>query len=438
MKDPFPKWADQLDDALHNISKVLKDQSDSLQYAVGGNRINTLDTELLDLLGRQPDISVKDAIDKLNIRNSTMTSMLNRLEDEGLIKRKIHPEDRRTYLIVLTAKGRAAVQARKAEKQHYFYFLLQQLDNDGERMEFMRLLDKIHASVNDADIEELRRIHMTNLKKEFDAYGPWLIVIKEEDEVPQQFMHLKDRILGSEYAFKVPRQEPRRELKVGMPLYDHVVVLTADQVVVMTRHEEDRIEIEEINKKDILYLRYVDNLLEGKLVFGTAAGEKVIRFNTVSVDVVEKAVDLVRKSYLAGGKKADLDAIVEPVDVQSFLFKNLLAAEMKKEKVKLIEYQPFMALSSNEDISLQDSLFLTNGDEMIAMNRVKEVKEGDDTDYGYRYTYMPVERIKSLTIEPDPAIEGLNELAFVLEDARVTFEVGVEFSVDLLNKVLKL
>ena len=438
MRDPFAGWAEQLDNSLHNITRVFKNQFESQSDAINNKKLNAADLELLDLLDKYPGISVKDAIEHLNAPNSTMTSLLNRLEKDGILKRQIHAEDKRTFILNLTKKGQEFVQKRKAEKQYYYYYLLQQLDTDQERMEFMRLLDKIHASVNDADINEMRRIYMTNLKKEFDQFGPWLTVIKELEDVPQQFMHLKDQILDSVFAFKVPIQVARRDLKIGMPLYEKVVVLTEDKVVIMTRHEEDRIEIEEMKQSDIVYLRYVDNLLDGKLIFGSAAGEQVVGFNTVSIDVVEQVVDIIRKTYIPGNKTIDFADITEPVDVQSFLFRNLLAAEMKKENVQAIEYQPFMELSGNEDIQLQDSLFVTNGKELIVMNRVKEVKTVDDADYGYRYTFVPVERIESLTLEPDQSISGLQELALVLDGARITFEVGSDFSVDLLNKVLKL
>ena len=39
-------------------------------------------------------------------KHSTMTSLLDRLEDAGLLERKDNPDDKRSFLIGLTAKGR--------------------------------------------------------------------------------------------------------------------------------------------------------------------------------------------------------------------------------------------------------------------------------------------------------------------------------------------
>src|SRR5262249_1256713 len=40
-------------------------------------------------------------------RRSTLTSILDRLERRGLLRRALHPADRRSFLIVLTARGRS-------------------------------------------------------------------------------------------------------------------------------------------------------------------------------------------------------------------------------------------------------------------------------------------------------------------------------------------
>ncbi|MCA9758112.1 MAG: MarR family transcriptional regulator [Candidatus Eisenbacteria bacterium] len=40
------------------------------------------------------------------LRRSTLTSILDRLEERGLLERSIHPDDRRSFLVELTAAGR--------------------------------------------------------------------------------------------------------------------------------------------------------------------------------------------------------------------------------------------------------------------------------------------------------------------------------------------
>ena len=50
----------------------------------------------------QAELSAKSAIDR-----TTMGGLIDRLEKEGLVARRSHPEDRRAYRICLTQKGKA-------------------------------------------------------------------------------------------------------------------------------------------------------------------------------------------------------------------------------------------------------------------------------------------------------------------------------------------
>lgn len=51
---------------------------------------------------------VSELVRVFGSKHSTMTSLLDRLEKRGLVERKDNPEDRRSFLIALTPKGRKA------------------------------------------------------------------------------------------------------------------------------------------------------------------------------------------------------------------------------------------------------------------------------------------------------------------------------------------
>jgi len=69
---------------------------------------------LSHLSGRGP-CSIADVHHSFGHRRSTLTSILNRLEDRGLITRALHPDDRRSYLLRLTTDGKpVATKARRA------------------------------------------------------------------------------------------------------------------------------------------------------------------------------------------------------------------------------------------------------------------------------------------------------------------------------------
>ena len=50
---------------------------------------------------------VSELVRVFGMKHSTMTSVLDRLEERGLVERKANPEDKRSFLIGLTRKGQS-------------------------------------------------------------------------------------------------------------------------------------------------------------------------------------------------------------------------------------------------------------------------------------------------------------------------------------------
>ncbi len=75
---------------------------------------------------------------RLNLENSSMTGLLDRLEKKGLLVREPNPNDRRGILVFLTPEG---VQARDTIK-----FLVEELDS------------KLRAELSPEEIKVFRRV----------------------------------------------------------------------------------------------------------------------------------------------------------------------------------------------------------------------------------------------------------------------------------------
>lgn len=69
---------------------------------------------------------------------STLTGMLDRLEERGFIMRELHPEDRRSFLVHITRKGR-----RVADKVQRF---VEQFETD------------VRARITRADLQGFKRV----------------------------------------------------------------------------------------------------------------------------------------------------------------------------------------------------------------------------------------------------------------------------------------
>ena len=81
---------------------------------LSGIAISQAEAHVLSFLSARGPCSIADVHHSFGHRRSTLTSILNRLEDRGLVAREIHPDDRRSYLLRLTREGRTlAAKARR-------------------------------------------------------------------------------------------------------------------------------------------------------------------------------------------------------------------------------------------------------------------------------------------------------------------------------------
>lgn len=73
-----------------------------LYHRRGGKRGQT---RILRLLSEHGEMSQRQLQDILNIKSGSLSEIVRKMENEGLILRKKHPEDRRNIMIQITKKG---------------------------------------------------------------------------------------------------------------------------------------------------------------------------------------------------------------------------------------------------------------------------------------------------------------------------------------------
>ena len=61
---------------------------------------------VLHALWENNGMSISELGEKAQLEKSTMTSLIDRMEGAGLLRREDHPTDRRAYRICLTARGK--------------------------------------------------------------------------------------------------------------------------------------------------------------------------------------------------------------------------------------------------------------------------------------------------------------------------------------------
>lgn len=67
--------------------------------------VSPMEGHLLTYLRTYAPSSIGELVRVFGIKQSTFTSLLDRLEDSGLLRREVNPDDRRSFLIHVTDEG---------------------------------------------------------------------------------------------------------------------------------------------------------------------------------------------------------------------------------------------------------------------------------------------------------------------------------------------
>ena len=108
-------------------------------------QLRPVDFTVLSLLKANPNITQKRMSQAINVSPPNLATLLDRLENRGLVMRQRNPLDKRSQTLVLTAEGmRMCVKAEKTavELETETTAAL----SDAERAQLMHLLQKIFLS----------------------------------------------------------------------------------------------------------------------------------------------------------------------------------------------------------------------------------------------------------------------------------------------------
>lgn len=109
--------------------------------------LNTNEISILRIIEQGEDVIIKDIVDDINIPKSTLTSMIDRLENRNLIRRAISKKDRRSYKLELTSDGELVNKEHKDFEDEIYGKIINSLDSYEEREEFLKLIEKIVRSL---------------------------------------------------------------------------------------------------------------------------------------------------------------------------------------------------------------------------------------------------------------------------------------------------
>ncbi|MEO8575136.1 MAG: MarR family transcriptional regulator [Gemmatimonadales bacterium] len=109
----------------------------------------------LDAAARESkaELTMSDLSRRLMVTNGNLTSLVERLVREGLVKRETLATDRRTQIVRLTPLGKRSLDAMTPEHQRWIDSLFADL-TPSERTRLYELLGKLRTSVQNSLAEE--------------------------------------------------------------------------------------------------------------------------------------------------------------------------------------------------------------------------------------------------------------------------------------------
>ena len=84
------------------------------QTVVRDSGLSPAQMHAVEIIGHEGELRMKELAAKMGVTTGTLTVMVDRLEGLGLVTRQPHASDRRSFLVVLTDKGRRHFRQHQA------------------------------------------------------------------------------------------------------------------------------------------------------------------------------------------------------------------------------------------------------------------------------------------------------------------------------------
>ncbi len=272
---------------------------------------------------------------------------------------------------------------------------------------------------------------------EYNAFGPWAYEISDKYPLPRLFAPYFTADDKAVIKIKVPREIERRNADPGMDLYDFVVALYEDRLLVLER-QDDKVKEHQIALKDFKGVRIYENLLKGGYTIFSAREAISFPFNGVSVDLFQKLTDLLLEKT-QGGSACDITSLpVTKTEPQSMLLINMLHdLQMKMPDIRIGAVQKSADVHRKgatqnmiermlwgemnpEALHLYTDKYLVVLENGVFPNRVGM------QEFGYTQTIIPLNRIDKIEVAPSEEYSLLEESRLSLGPDQIVYHYEVD------------
>jgi len=259
---------------------------------------------------------------------------------------------------------------------------------------------------------------------EYDAFGPWIYLIEEPHSLPPLFAGYKEILSQAVMCFKVPRNMERQKADPNMNLYDSVIGIFEEEIIILERKTQGQNEFSHktvIDISQITAIHIKTCLLNGQLFLITKDEQIIIRYNTISDDIMNRAITLIRRQIPQEETDMEFDPLKYSRDTMAVKFVNAVNKIVQNDNsLKLVAYQkdlsfliprefrwkPFAHFAPKERI-LSSFVVLYNSKEVVIISCHYYPKRASAEAYAYHYYFLPIATLDEIFIEK-LAAEGLS------------------------------
>ena len=280
---------------------------------------------------------------------------------------------------------------------------------------------------------------------EYNAFGPWAYEISDRYPLPRLFAPYFTADDKAVMKIKIPREIERRKASPGMNLYDYVVALYEDRILVLKREDSTVLE-KQIPLKDFKGIRIYQNLLKGGYTIFSARGSISFPFNSVSLDLFQKLTDLILERVKSRGRDISSLPVTETAPESVLLVNMLHDAQMKMSDIRV------GAVQKSADVHRKgatqnmiermlwgemnpEALHLYTDQYLIVMENGVFPNRVGMQEFGYTQTIIPLDRIDKIEVAHSEEYSLLEESRLSLGHDQIAyhFEIDNEEVADFYN-----
>ena len=271
---------------------------------------------------------------------------------------------------------------------------------------------------------------------EYNAFGPWAYEISDRYPLPRLFAPYFTADDKAVMKIKIPREIERRNAEPGMDLYDYVVALYEDRLLVLKR-EGDTVLEKQIPLKEFKGVRIYQNLLKGGYTIFSARGSISFPFNSVSLDLFQKLTNLSLERVKPQGRDISNLPVTETAPESMLLINMLHDVEMKLPDVRAGAVQKSADVhrkGATQNIIERmlwgemnpEALHLYTDRYLIVLENGVFPNHVGMQEFGYTQTIIPLSCIDGIEVAHSEEYSLLEEARLTLGPDRVAYHYEID------------